>query len=302
MEYKDYYKVLGVTKNATQDELRKAYRKLARTYHPDVASDKPNAEARFKEINEAYEVLGDPGKRRQYDDLGATWESPRVRRRAAGRSQQAGGDFFPDIDLGGSTGFSSFFEAFFGSGAGGSFARWEGEQPAQDYTSDLMVTMKEALQGVKKRIEVRDPQTGRVKSVEVNVPQGVSEGTRIRLAGLVDGAGGKGDLYLKVLIATHPDFERDGSNLRYDLEVPAWKAVLGETVLVPTLDGQVRLTLPPGTQGGQSFRLRGQGLPGKDGLRGDLLATVRITVPKEITSEERALWKQLAEVKARSEG
>lgn len=305
VQYKDYYKTLGVSKTASQDEIRKAFRRLAREYHPDVAKDKKTAEAKFKEINEAYEVLGDPEKRKKYDTLGADWERGGGFQPppgwGAGRPGGRGGmGGMGDFSFGG-TGFSDFFEQFFG---GKSFKRHAGANPfagfgmeeetrGSDIEADLLVTIEEALHGAKKKVSFRRSDNPKVETYEVKIPKGVREGQRIRLAG--QGQAG-GDLYLRVRFAQHPDYRIEGADLVHELEIPAWKAVLGTEAEVRTPDGSVRLKVPAGTQPGQKFRLKGRGLPTGPSTRGDFYVEVGITLPKTLTAEERAHWEALSRV------
>ncbi len=303
-EFKDYYATLGVAKTATHDEIRKAFRKLARKYHPDVAKDKKTAEAKFKEINEAYEVLSDADKRVKYDTLGADWDrQPPPRRSGGGRpgADPFGGGGFSF----GGTGFSDFFEQFFGSNQGaatrrgGGFTGFPGVAEAErgsDIEADLLVTIEESLHGAKKAISFRRDGQSAVQTFEVRIPQGVREGQRIRLAGQGEGAGaqGAGDLYLRVRFERHPDYEVDGADLVYDLDLPAARVVLGTEVEVPTPDGSVRLKIPAGSQPGRKFRLKGRGLPVKAGERGDFYVKLEIALPEKISDEERELWEKLA--------
>jgi curved DNA-binding protein len=304
LKFKDYYETLGVARTASADEIKQAFRKLARVHHPDVAKNKAAGEARFKEINEAYEVLSDPEKRKRYDELGANWQDgagaaqPGFRRRA-----QAGPQ--PDFEFGG-TGFSDFFESFFGRGRSGrSYFDEEGfEEPppeASDVEADIMVTLEEALKGSKRVVTVRrsDANGGDHGSntYQVKIPAGVREGQRIRLAGQGGGSrrgGQAGDLYLRVRLARHPDFTVRGSDLYYDLDLAPWEAVLGTRARIPSLDGATTLRVPEGTEAGSRLRLRGLGLPREDGSRGDLYAVARIAVPTSPSAEERSLWEKLA--------
>ncbi len=309
VQYKDYYSTLGVAKTASQDEVRKAFRQLARKHHPDVAKDKKTAEAKFKEINEAYEVLGDAEKRKRYDELGADWErgGPPQQQpgwghggRPDGRGGMSGG--FEG------TGFSDFFEQFFSGGAGRRPAHPFGgmggmaAEPARggDIEADLLVTIEEALHGGKKKISFRRDHQTPVETYEVRIPKAVRAGQKIRLAGQGQAAGRRGaagDLYLVVRFEKHPDYRIEGADLYYDLPVPAWMAVLGGETHIPTPDGSVLLKVPSGSQPGRKFRLRGRGLPTSATARGDFYAELAVTLPTELTPETRKLWEDLAKAK-----
>ncbi len=294
MQFKDYYAVLGVPKTATQDEIRKAFRKLARQHHPDVAKDKKTAESKFKELNEANEVLSDPEKRKRYDELGADWDSPRRQGPQPGWQQPGG------MDFGGGGGFSDFFEAFFGgAGGGGGKKRKSGfasfAQRGGDVELELNVTIEEALHGGRKALVL--DRAGREETVTVNIPRGVRAGQKIRLAGQgSDGISGgeRGDLYLRVKMAPHVDYRTDGFDLIRPVPVPVWSAVLGGEVEVPTPDGTVKMKIPAGTQPGQKFRLKGRGLPSGKDTRGDFFAEAKVLLPTSLAEKERALWEQLA--------
>jgi curved DNA-binding protein len=310
VEFKDYYDVLGVARNASDAEIKKAFRTLARKYHPDVAKDKNTAEEKFKEINEANEVLSDPEKRRKYDELGANWNHPE--RQASppqggfGGGPEEGTEFHFD-----GTGFSDFFEQFFGSRGRpfGGFGRTrengeEGETFArrgQDIEGDILVTLDEILHGSTRTIRLQrtDPRTGQstMQTLRVKIPPGVREAQLIRLAGKGQegfGGGASGNLYLRVKFAQHPDFRVRGADLYHDLELAPWEAVLGATVHIRTLDGTISLKIPSGTVAERQFRLRGKGLPTGTGTRGDLYAIVSIQVPSQLTLEQKKLWEQLA--------
>ena len=315
VQFRDYYETLGVPKTATDDEIKSAFRKLARKYHPDVAKDKKTAEEKFKQINEAYEVLSDPEKRKKYDQLGADWNQPGGFQPPPGwgGQQQPGGAFQQwssgngggvEFEFGG-TGFSDFFEAFFGGGRGqsafgGSFGRRAATaERGSDVEADIMVPLEEALHGAKRTISLRRGGSNKVETYQVKIPRGVHEGQRIRLAGQGEAGerGGKsGDLFLRVRLARHPDFRVEGSDLIHEVKIAPWQAVLGTELKVPTLEGDVKLKIPPGTRGGQRFRLRGRGLPNSAGGRGDLYVDVQIDIPKKITERERELWRELAKL------
>ena len=292
VQFKDYYATLGVPKTATQDEIRKAFRKLARQYHPDVAKDKKGAETKFKEINEANEVLSDAEKRKRYDELGADWDRPGRQQPAQGWEHGAGFE--------GSAGFSDFFEAFFGGRGGGTGRkRRDGfgafAQRGGDVEFEMAVTVEEALHGGRKAFNLE--RAGRVETVNVNIPRGVRGGQKIRLAGQGgEGVGGgeRGDLFLLIKIAPHVDYRVDGSDLIRAVPIPVWTAVLGGDAEIPTPDGAVKMKIPPGTQPGQKFRLKGRGLSSGPGARGDLYAEAKVLLPTSLSADERALWEQLA--------
>jgi curved DNA-binding protein len=311
LEFKNYYGVLGVARNASDAEIKKAFRTLARKYHPDVAKDKTTAEDKFKELNEANEVLSDPEKRRKYDELGANWNHPERQPPPPSPGGFNGGpaegsEFHFD-----GTGFSDFFEQFFGSrgrptgGFGGTRGDGRGgatfAQRGQDIEGDILVTLNEVMHGSTRTINLQriDPRTGQstMQTLRVKIPPGVREAQLIRLAGKgQEGSGGgdSGNLYLRVKFAQHPDFRVRGADLYYDLELAPWEAVLGATVHIHTLDGTVSLKIPAGTAAEQQFRLRGKGLPSGDRIRGDLYALVTIQVPAHLTLEQKVLWEQLA--------
>ena len=309
MQFKDYYQTLGVAKTASQDEIKSAFRKLARTHHPDMVKPKERAAAseRFKEINEAYEVLGDPEKRRQYDTLGADWQRggaqppPGWHQGAAGRRHPAGaGRGAEDFEFNfGGTGFSDFFEAFFGSGGrqANPFAsgRAAGSSRGVDVEADLMVPLEEALHGARRKITFQR-QGHKPQTYEVTIPAGVREGQRIRLGGQGEAGvhgGPAGDLYLNVRLAPHPDFQVDGADLHYEAELPPWQLVLGSEVTVPTMEGSAKLKIPPGSQPGQRFRLKGHGMPKGGGARGDLYVVLSAVIPPTLTPRQKELWEAL---------
>ena len=320
MQFKDYYETLGVSKTATEAEIKKAFRKLARQYHPDVVKEKEkkNAEAKFKEINEAYEVLSDPEKRKKYDTLGADWERGGAQQAPPPNWQDfaqpgAGGrQGGTEFHFGG-TGFSDFFETFFGgqrAGPGRSpFTDFDpgddvagfGTPPSRghDVEADIMVTLDEAINGSKRQVSLRRSDTAKMESYNIRIPAGVHEGQRIWLAGQGEKAGrggSAGDLYLRVKFAQHPDFRVEGHDLIHEHELKPWVAVLGGEVRVPTLEGSARLKIPAGTQNGRRFRMKERGLPQSGGARGDLYVVVGIDIPESVTPEQRKAWEQLAEV------
>ncbi|PYL84005.1 MAG: J domain-containing protein [Verrucomicrobia bacterium] len=314
VQFRDYYETLGVSKTASEDEIRSAFRKLARKYHPDVAKDKKTAEEKFKQINEAYEVLSDPEKRRKYDQLGENWNQPGGFQpppqwgggQPGGFRWGSGENGGVEFEFGG-TGFSDFFEAFFGGGRGRSAFGGFGQrgtmaERGSDVEADIMVTLEEALHGSTRQVSLRRAGSKKTETYQVKIPRGVREGQRIRLAGQGEAGerGGKsGDLFLRVRLARHPDFSVEGSDLVHEVKIAPWQATLGDQLIVPTLEGSARLKLPPGTQGGQRFRLRGRGLPGVSGQRGDLYVVAQISVPKKLSEREREIWEQLAQLHGR---
>ncbi len=331
VKFRDYYETLGVPKTATGDDIRKAFRKLARQYHPDVAKDKKTAEEKFKQIGEAYEILSDPSKREKYDRVGADWQQyeqagarPGRAGAGGGAGRRAGGSGGGvEFDFGG-TGYSDFFEQFFGAGSGrrrggggggtgAGFDFFTQQQTAEpergaDVEADLSVTLEEALHGSRRPISLRRGGPGgnsKVETYDVKIPAGVHEGQRIRLRSRGEagpGGGEAGDLYLRVRLAAHPDFRVEaGGDLYHDLTVAPWQAVLGCEVTVPTLEKPMHLKIPAGSQVGQRFRLRGRGLPAKNGERTDLYVQIGVILPENLTGRERELWEQLAAVSSAAE-
>jgi curved DNA-binding protein len=320
MEFKDYYATLGVAKSASDKEIKQAYRKLARKYHPDVNPGDKSAESRFKELTEAYEVLGDAEKRKKYDELGANWRMYEQAQRAGpgtGGSpfggqwtwSQGSGGFRPmtaeeveDMFGGGEESpFSDFFRTFFGGGepeAGRARARAPRSRKGRDVEHEIELNLEDALHGSVQRLGIN--QDGHHRTVEVRIPAGVSDGSRVRVAGEGGrgrGNGPSGDLFLRVRLRPQPGCERKGRDLYTKVRVPVATAVLGGDVDVPALGGKsLRLRIPATTQNGQVFRLRGHGLPavGKPEDRGDLYATVEVQLPQSVDDDTRRLWEQLA--------
>jgi curved DNA-binding protein len=318
MEYKDYYQVLGVSKNADEKEIKKAYRKLARQFHPDVNPNDKTAEAKFKEINEAYEVLGDAEKRRKYDELGQSfqrwqqtggqaggfdWNQWAASNQAAGGPVSRTGSFrveYQDVDdlFGSGSGFSDFFQQIFGqAGTSGAGRRaGAGRQAAaagRDLEEELTVTLEEAFQGAQRLLEVDG------RRLEVKIPAGVKTGSRVRVAGEglpVRRGGQRGDVYLRIQVLPHPTFERRDDDLHTEAPVDMFTALLGGEVQVPTLSGTVVLRVPAGTQSGRSFRLAGQGMPKLrvPNERGDLYVKLQVRLPEKLGDQERQLVRQWA--------
>jgi curved DNA-binding protein len=314
LDYKDYYSTLGVKKGATQEEIQKAYRKLARKYHPDVNKD-PQAEVQFKEIGEAYEVLKDPDKRQKYDQFGSAWN----RARQTGSPPpgwenvhfdfgNGGFDFRGFGGGGGAEGFSDFFEMLFGGGrrrgaAGFGFGAEPGFSPqAGGHTeAALPLTLEEAIQGGAREITISDPNTGQRRALSVKIPAGVRSGQKIRLSGQGGqgmGGGAAGDLFLKIEVQPDPRFRVEGSDIHTTVGVAPWEAALGGEAEVETPTGPVRVKIPAGSSSGRKIRLRERGLSRPGGGTGDLLAEIRIMIPDQLSPRERELFEQLAEASA----
>ena len=320
MEYRDYYATLGVPKTASDEEIKKAYRKLARTHHPDLNPGDKAAEARFKEINEANEVLGDKEKRRQYDELGANWRQYAQQADAGGARggwhPGAGGaqyrtvspEEMEDLFGGAGGGFSDFFQTFFSGEAGPRTDSRRGRQARPRRGGDVEalaeLTLEEAFAGTTRRVAV--PRDAGDRAVEVRIPAGIKDGARVRAAGEgAQGAGGSGDLFLRVRVQPHARFERREQDLHTRVAVPVTTAVLGGEVSVPTLSGStLRLRIPELTQAGRIFRLRGHGMPavGKPDERGDLYATVDVQIPQTLGEEERRHYEALRGLTSRTPG
>ncbi|MEJ8802294.1 J domain-containing protein [Pontibacter sp. H249] len=303
MEYKDYYKILGVDKTASQADIKKAYRALAKKYHPDKNKDDKAAENKFKDVSEAYEVLGDKDKRTQYDQLGANWRQfqqgggPR-----GGQYQQHGGGFSQqDIhDMfggGGRGGFSDFFEQFFGGGGGfGQATSGRGRaNKGQDYQAEMEITLEEAYTGTSRLISTDTQQ------LRITTKPGVADGQTLRIKGkgaTAAGGGENGDLYIKVLVKPHPKFERKGDDLYTDLNLDIYTAILGGETQVNTMSGKLKLKIPEGTQNGKTLRLRGKGMPhyGKPDHYGDLYVKISVMLPAKLSTEERGLMEKLRDL------
>ena len=324
MEFKDYYATLGIPKSASDKEIKQAFRKLARKHHPDVNPGDKVSEAKFKDINEAYEVLGDHTKRKKYDELGANW-------RAYEQAEAAGAGPFAgqwNVNFGGGGGrggrgvrtmtpeemeelfgdqnpFSDFFTTFFGGdmeeeiGGRRSGTRGRGRQHrGRDVEHEIELTLEDAYQGVTRRLALKHD--GHARTVDVRIPAGVGDGSRVRVSGEGEqGAGGasSGDLYLRVRLAPHPLFERKGRDLYVKVPIFVTTAVSGGEAEVPTVSGKsVRLRIPPLTQNGQVFRLKGYGMPtvGKSAETGDAYARIEVQLPTQLAAEERIHWEALA--------
>jgi molecular chaperone DnaJ len=322
MANKDYYQILGVNRNASEKEIKQAYRRLARKHHPDLNPGDKSAEARFKEMNAAYEVLSNPEKRKKYDQFGDQWEYAEQFAKAGGQQGMRwdagrGGTTF---EYGDASGLGDIFSSLFGDAGMGSRVR-RGPQRGQDLESPVEVSLEEAYHGSKRVIQLQTTEpctacggTGRVgnrvctmcggaggkavpRRLEVKIPPGVKDGSRIRMAG--EGApgragGSKGDLYLVVRVLPHNVFERKGDDLYTDVSVPLATAILGGEVRLPTLDGNLSLKIPPETQNGKLFRLAGKGMPQLGNANhGSMFAKVNVVLPTNLTEEERRLFERL---------
>ncbi|HEU4624867.1 MAG TPA: DnaJ C-terminal domain-containing protein [Steroidobacteraceae bacterium] len=311
MEYRDYYETLNVPRNASADEIKKAYRRLARKYHPDVSKEK-NAEEKFKQIQEAYEVLKDPEKRAAYDQLGSNWK--------------AGQEFRPPPDFGGgfefrggprSAGgaefgsFSDFFSSLFGGGspfddgasayAGTAGRARRAPRKGRDHHARIDIDLEEAFHGGSRTVELQHPELAddgtlqlRKRTVKVNIPAGITDGQQLRLAGQGEGSttgGPAGDLFLEVHIRPHKLYQLDGRNVTVTLPVAPWEAALGATVKVPTLGGPVEMRIPPGAQSGQKLRLRGRGLPGTP--PGDEFVQLKVVLPPADTPKAKEFYERM---------
>ncbi len=315
VKYQDYYEILGVPRDAAQEQIQSAYRKLARKYHPDLNKEK-GAEEKFKRVGEAYEVLSDPEKRKKYDQLGRHWQtgddfSPPPGWESAGQPRRGGGGFRFE-GFGG--GFSDFFESLFGGfGRNRSYEQEEFgspfahlfEQKGLDHEAELTIPLEDAYRGARRSISLQTtvnnasgiPKTVN-KTLEVTIPKGVIEGKQLRLSGQGgNGTSGKhGDLYLTIHIAPHPKFKVVGSDIEVDVPVTPWEAALGGEINVPLVDGSARVKIPAGISSGKKIRVKGKGLGGRTNEKGDLYAKVQIVVPDNLSPKERSLFEELASV------
>jgi len=334
MDFKDYYSTLGVAKTATEKEIKQAYRKLARKHHPDVNPNDKSAESRFKELNEAYEVLGDPAKRKKYDELGANWQAYERAGAPGGGpfggfdpSQFGGGGWNINFGQGAGSGggggyrtmtpdemremfgdgnpFSDFFQTFFGGASQGAAdaqrrgrgAKARSARAGRDVEHELELGLEDAFHGTTQRLTLKHD--GHSRTVDVRIPPGVGDGSRVRVSGEGEhGTGGaqSGDLYLRIKLTPHDKFERKGKDLYVRVPIPLTTAVLGGEAEVHTLAGKpLRLKIPPTTQNQQVFRLKGHGMPavGKSSEQGDLYATIDVQLPKQLTPEQKRHFEEL---------
>lgn len=321
MDYKDYYKILGIEKSASQDEIKKAYRRLANKHHPDKNPGNKDAEAKFKEANEANEVLSDPEKRRRYDELGSNWKQyqggggqggfdwSKYQQQYGGQSyggQQSGQTYYTDYgDFGsafGGGGFSDFFEAFFG-GQGGFTNTGQTKQrgrkmtlKGEDIQAELPITLEEAYNGSEKIFELGG------QTIKLKIKKGVSEGHNLKLSGKGNpgsNGGANGDLYLTIKIMKHPLYRREKDDLYMDMPVDIYTAVLGGKIEVNTLKGKIKVNIPAETDNGKTLRLAGLGMPkyGNDSQYGDLYVKIILQTPKNLTVEEKKLFKKLVDLR-----
>ena len=304
MEYKDYYKIMGVPRGATQDEIKRAYRKLARKYHPDVSKE-ANAEEKFKEVGEAYEVLKDPEKRAAYDQIGSQWQQGQKFTPPpnwdAGFTFSGGG--FTEADT---AGFSDFFESLFGRASAQPGKKGYSRSfhvQGEDHHAKILIELEDSNQGATRTISLKIPEINRSghvhiknRTLNIKIPKGIKEGQRIRLSGQGDpgmGEGQSGDLFLEIKFKQHPFFRAEGKDIFVDLPVTPWEAALGEKITVPTLNGKIELKIPDNSQSGQKLRIKGHGLPGSP--VGDQYVILRIMTPPAVTDKEKDFYQQMSQ-------
>ncbi|MCO6479499.1 MAG: DnaJ domain-containing protein [Phaeodactylibacter sp.] len=301
MEYIDYYKILGVGRDAGKEEIRKAYRKIARKYHPDLNPDDKEAEKKFKQANEAYEVLSDSEKRKKYDKYGKDWEHAEAFEQARRQQEGRGRTYTYTEGFGESSDFSDFFRSMFGDEAAfGGFSRGRGRTMSfrgEDYRAELHLQLRDVYQGQQQVLTVNG------SKIRLTIPAGVEDGQTIRIKGQGGpgrNGGEKGDLYITFRIPEDPDFQRIGSDLYTAVDMSLYTAILGGKTEVPTLDGKVAVTIPPGSENGKKIRLKGKGMPvyKKKGKYGDLYVALQVQLPKNLSEKERQLFRQLAEIEA----
>ena len=316
MDFKDYYRTLGISKTSTDKEIKQAFRKLARKHHPDVNPGDRKSETKFKEINEAYEVIGDPDKRRKYDDLGANWRlyEQKAQRHDGPFGNQGFGQENPfsrgrwtvnTDELNNEDPFSDFFRTFFGGSESSARNVRTRKTRGRDIEHSLELSLTDSFHGVTKRIAIES--TGRKRTVGVRIPVGVRNGSRVRIINKGEpgrNGGPAGDLYLKTRIRRHQKFERKGQDLHTRVSISVTTAILGGEAQVPTIDGRsLRLKVPASTQQGQMLRLSGQGMPslGKPNNRGDLYAIIEIKIPRQVSTKQQELYKALRDLEDESQ-
>lgn len=301
MDYKDYYKILGISKTASQDEIKKAYRKLAVKYHPDKNPGDKAAENKFKEANEANEVLSKPDKRKQYDELGENWQSyqqaggyaNQAGRPFGGRQQRGGGGFSTEDFYGGGGQFSDFFENIFGGGSAGGGRSSRRATTGEDLQAEMHITLEEAFHGASRQVNIGDTK------VNMKLKAGVSEGQILRLKGKGEagrGGGANGDLLITMHILPNPKFERKENDLYFDQPIDVYTAVLGGKIAVQSISKTVNMTIAAGTDSNKTFRLKGLGMPHyKDPeIFGDAYVRIIIQTPKNLSEQEKAIFEQLS--------
>ncbi len=295
MDYIDYYNVLGISKKASQSEVKKAYRKLARKYHPDVNPNDPEAERRFKQINEAHEVLGNADNRKKYDEYGKDWQHAEEIEKAKKAQQQRGYQYQTSGGFG-EHDFSDFFESMFGGRSSGGFTRGrQVKYRGQDYNAELQLQLKDVYSTHKRTLTVNG------KNIRITIPAGIENGQTIKIKGHGGpgrNGGPKGDLYITFAIENNTPFKRDGNNLHRTVEIDLYTAVLGGEITVDTFDGKVKLNVKPETQNGTKVKLKSKGFPvyKKEGQFGDLFITYAVKTPTHLSSKEKELFKQLANI------
>ncbi len=305
MEYKDYYKILGVDKKASQDEIKKAYRKLAVKYHPDKNQGNKEAEEKFKEIGEAYEVLGDAEKRKKYDALGENWKNFQSGQAYTGGNPFGNFNFgnggtYVEMDMedfmNGNNQFSDFFNAFFGGGkrakSSGFGGTWANYQQAADYETVMEITLEEAYHGTSRIIQLEN------EKIRIKVKAGIADGQNLRIRGKGQKASNgqsNGDLYVKIKVLSHPKFERKENDLYTTQKIDLFTAVLGGEIIVETIDGKVKLPIPAGTQNGKTFRLKNKGMPVYNSKNqfGDLYVKIDVILPERLNDKQKKHFEEL---------
>jgi curved DNA-binding protein len=316
MKAKNYYEILGVSKDASDDQIQRAYRKLARKYHPDVSKDK-DADKKFKELSEAREVLKDPEKRKLYDTYGANWQQekdrPRSQHRYGGQAAPGSGGYsrsfhFAGNDFGESTDFDEILENLFRQSGGDqrSYGRHNNDSPGTTTEAEITVTLSEVFHGAGRTLTLQSYELGPdgkmqpvTRTLQVKIPKGITDGAVIRLAGQGERGGGRGkagDLLLRIRIAADNRFNADGHDLYTVVAVSPWEALLGGGIPIETMDGTVTLSVPRGSQNGRKLRLRGKGLPKRNGSAGDIIVELEIQIPDHITGEEERLFMEMAKI------